>query len=352
MRRSACSPSMPMPSPGKWYDAKQQNTWSYNVAAGQVATDWNLNLVAIDPNNPPANLTTIQGWLPIEYANGATPPTLATNAPRKPYTYPSLNGNIDSPSDQALLLVRRLSESIRVGAAADHRSPTVAYDPNNPGTTMVSTDYSPQQMLTYIQTYIAQNTNAAASAAAGIPSSTTAPIPTGRQAFAGVRRVRADGQADRRYHGLQHFLTNLASIMTNWFTYTLRVTPAITSPIIQRARINWIQSFIWFGKLHRQHVPLRLFYGRGGSVVHARSRVGGTVWVDGQDGRHAVRQLAASGDTPDLTDPNATSLPFLRTSSLGSATAMPWYQLNGGNNEESSSEAIQSWWESSCWDRR
>src|SRR5262249_20625629 len=50
------------------------------------------------------------------------------------------------------------------------------------------------------------------------------------------------------------------------------------------------------------------------------------------------------GDTPDVTDPNAISLPFLRTFDpwLGHSYA-GGVSSGAGNNQESTSEAIQSW---------
>src|SRR5262249_13970970 len=75
-------------------------TWApYSAASGQVTTLWNLNTAAIDPNNPAAsqaargNLATLQGWLPIDYDDGASGLTLLTGANDQFLQFPSLNGN-------------------------------------------------------------------------------------------------------------------------------------------------------------------------------------------------------------------------------------------------------------------
>ena len=137
-------------------------TWAYSPIAGTVITTWNLNLVAIDPAHPPATLTTIQGWLPIDYTNGATGPTMVLNSSSQPEFYPDINGNIEMAVGSSFNIVQQtVGINFELALAADHWPPMQAYDPANPGTTTVSTDYSPQQMLTYIKTYIVANTNTA-----------------------------------------------------------------------------------------------------------------------------------------------------------------------------------------------
>src|SRR5262249_49493810 len=78
-----------------------KDTWDpHNAASGQITTRWALNTVAIDPNAPAAsqaaqgNLATIQGWLPIDYASGATGLTLMSDSSGQALRYPSLNGYI------------------------------------------------------------------------------------------------------------------------------------------------------------------------------------------------------------------------------------------------------------------
>jgi endoglucanase Acf2 len=321
-------------------------TWSYNAAAGQVVTNWNLNMVAIDPANPPSNLNTIEGWLPIDYSNGATPPTVITNASNQPYIYPSINGNIEF-SIGTSFAVTQTTTGINFELALPQiiGAPTVAYDPSNPTTTMVSTDYSPQQMLTYIQTYIQQNTNTAASQAAG-----TTILNYGNDTYWGGKPLQeyAEFALMAKQIGdvtdMNILVSNLATIMTNWFTYT----PGESQNYF--AYYPSAHALIGFNPAYgsENFTDNHFHYGYFTSAAGVLCMLD-PAWAAqyGSMAKMVAMQYANwlhPGDTPDLTDPNAESLPFLRTFE-------PWVGHSyaggtgsgGGNNQESSSEAIQSW---------
>src|SRR5262249_9675843 len=142
--------------------------------SGQITTHWTLNTVAIDPRAPGTtqaargNLATLQGWLPIDYASGARGPTMLRDTPSHALSYPSLNANIElamgatfpvSPPSARINLDPALPQTIS--------APTFTYPLAHPGTRTVPTDYDPEQMRTFLQTYIRQHTDAAATAAAG-----------------------------------------------------------------------------------------------------------------------------------------------------------------------------------------
>jgi endoglucanase Acf2 len=321
-------------------------TWTYSPIAGTVTTHWSLNLVAIDPNNPPATLSTIQGWLPIDYTNGATGPVMLTNASSGVAYYPSLNGNIEMSVGSSFNVVQT-TDGINFELALPQtiEAPAEPYDPTNPSTTMVSTDYSPQQMLSYIKTYISQNTNTAATASAG-----TTILNYGTDTYWGGKPLQEYAEfalmckqiGDVTDYNI--FLSNLTTFMTDWFTYT----PGETAHYF--AYYPGTHALIGFDPSYgSENFTDNMFhYGYFTAAAGVLAMLNPT-WASeyGQMAKMVAMQYANwlhPGDAPDVTDPNATSLPFLRTFE-------PWVGHSyaggtssaGGNNEESSSEAIQSW---------
>src|SRR5262249_40716740 len=204
-------------------------TWApYNAASGQVTTLWNLNTVAIDPNAPAAsqaargNLATLQGFLPIDYTSGASGLTLLTGANGQFLQFPSLNGNIRVAAGTSFAVSQQTNGiNFELALPQTINAPTFTYDPAHPGTTTVSTDYDPQQMRTFLQTYIQQHIDIAASATAaqtllvyGDDTYWAAKPLTAYAAYAATARQMGD-TAD-----LNISLNRLRRAMTDWFTST------------------------------------------------------------------------------------------------------------------------------------
>src|SRR5262249_15138482 len=204
-------------------------TWApYNAASGQITTLWNLNTVTIDPNAPAAsqaaqgNLATLQGFLPIDYTSGASGLTLLTGANGQFLQWVSLNGNIRVAAGTSFA-VSQQTDGINFELALPQtiNAPTFTYDPAHPGTTTVSTDYDPQQMRTFLQTYILQHIDAAASAAAGQTL-----LVYGNDTYWGGKPLQeyAEYALISRQTGdtadFNIFLNSLRRAMTDWLTYT------------------------------------------------------------------------------------------------------------------------------------
>ncbi len=330
-------------------------TWlPYNAASGQITLLWNLNTVAIDPNAPAGsqaaqgNLATIQGFLPIDYADGASGLTLVNGTSGQPLQYPSLNGNIELTIGTSFT-VNQPTDGINFDLALPQtiNAPTYTYDPANPGTTTVSTDYDPQQMQAFLQEYIQQNTDAAASAAAG-----TTILTYGNDTYWGGKPLQQDAEyalmakqiGDTTDYNI--LLSNLATFMTDWFTYT----PGTDTTSHYFAYYPSQHALIGFSPSYgsEDFTDNQLQYGYFTAAAGVLCLLDPT-WAS-QYG--AMAEMVAMeyanwlhpGDTPDVNDAAAGSLPFLRTFE-------PWIGHSyaggtgsgGGNNEESSSEAIQSW---------
>ena len=321
-------------------------TWTYSPTAGTVVTHWNLNLVPIDPAHPPASLTTIQGWLPLDYTNGATGPTMVPAASGGPEKYPTLNGNIEIAIGSSFN-VAQTTDGINFDLALPQTigAPVVAYDPTNPAATTVSTDYSPQQMLAYVHTYIAQNTNAAATAAAG-----TTILNYGADTYFGAKPLQEYAEfalmtkqmGDTADYNI--FLSNLTTFMTDWFTYTpgesahyfayYPGTHALIGFDPAYGSEDFTDNMFHYGYFTAAAGVLALLNPAWAAQYGSMAKMVAMQYADWQH----------PGDVPELNDPDAIDLPFLRTfepwvgHSYAGGTSSP-----GGNNEESSSEAIQSW---------
>ena len=140
------------------------------------------------------------------------------------------------------------------------------------------------------------------------------------------------------------FVSNLTTFMTDWFTYT----PGEANHYF--AYYPGTHALIGFNPSYgSENFTDNMFhYGYFTAAAGVLAMLNPT-WASqyGQMAKMVAMQYANwlhPGDTPDVNDPNAISLPFLRTFE-------PWVGHSyaggtgsgGGNNEESSSEAIQSW---------
>jgi endoglucanase Acf2/fibronectin type 3 domain-containing protein len=330
-------------------------TWDpYNAASGQITTHWNLNTVLLDPNAPAAsqaaqgNLATLQGWLPIDYDNGASGLNLLTGAGGQFLQFPSLNGNIRVAAGTSFA-VSQQTDGINFALALPQviGAPTYTYDPTNPTASTVSTDFDPQQMRTFLQTYIQQHIDTAASAAAGQTL-----LVYGNDTYWGGKPLQeyAEYALIARQMGdtadFNIFLNSLRRAMTDWLTYT----PGTDTTSHFFAYYPGSHALIGFnpGYGAEDFTDNHFHYGYTTVASGVLAMLDPTWGAEyGAMAKMIAMQYANwlhPGDTPDLTDPNAISLPFLRTFE-------PWIghsyaggtSSGAGNNQESTSEAIQSW---------
>jgi endoglucanase Acf2 len=330
-------------------------TWApYDAASGQITTLWTLNAVAIDPNAPAAsqaargNLATLQGFLPIDYTSGASGLTLLTGGNGQFLQFPSLNGNIRVAAGTSFA-VSQQTDGINFELALPQtiNAPTFTYDPAHPGTTTVSTDYDPQQMRTFLQTYIQQHVDAAASAAAGQTL-----LVYGNDTYWGGKPLQeyAEYALIARQLGdtpdFNIFLNSLRRAMTDWLTYT----PGTDTTSHFFAYYPGSHALIGFdpGYGAEDFTDNHFHYGYTTVAAGVLAMLDPTWGAEyGGMAKMVAMQYANwlhPGDTPDVNDPNAISLPFLRTFDpwLGHSYA-GGVSSGAGNNQESTSEAIQSW---------
>jgi endoglucanase Acf2 len=330
-------------------------TWDpYVAASGQITTRWNLNTVALDPNAPAAsqaaqgNFATIQGWLPIEYGYGASGLNPLVGDSGQALQYPSLNGFIQVAAGTSFA-VSQTTAGINFFLALPQtiNAPTFTYDPAHPDTTTVGTDFDPLQMRTFLQNYIREHTNAAESARLG-----TTILTYGNDTYWGGKPMQeyAEYALIAKQIGdtadFNVLLNNLRTFMTDWFTYD----PAQDATSHFFAYYPSTHALIGFSPAYgsEDFTDNHFHYG------YFTSAAGVLALLDPAWGAQygAMAKMVAMqyanwlhpGDPPDVNDPNAVSLPFLRTFE-------PWIGHSyaggtgsgGGNNQESTSEAIQSW---------
>jgi endoglucanase Acf2 len=330
-------------------------TWDpYNAASGQITTRWSLNNVAIDPNAPAraqaahGNFATIQGWLPVYYSTGASGLTLLNDGSGQPLQYSSLNGNIKVAVGTSFA-VSQATNGINFELALPQliNAPTFTYDPSNPDQTTVSTDFDPLQMRTFLQTYIKQHTDAAQSAQRG-----TTILTYGNDTYWGGKPMQEYAEyaliakqiGDTPDYNI--LLSNLRTFMTDWFTYD----PAHDTTSHFFAYYPGAHALIGFSPSYgsEDFTDNHFHYGYFTAAAGLLAMLDPT-WASqyGAMAKMVAMQYANwlhPGDPPDVNDPNASSLPFLRTFE-------PWIGHSyaggtgsgGGNNQESTSEAIQSW---------
>ncbi len=323
----------------------------YSAASGQITTLWNLNTVAIDPNAPTAsqaaqgNLATLQGFLPIDYDNGASGLNLLTNSAGQYLQFPSLNGDIRLTAGTSFA-VSQQTDGINFELALPQviGAPAFTYDPS---AAAVSTDFDPQQMRTFLETYIQQHIDTAASKAAGQTL-----LVYGNDTYWGAKPLQeyAEYALIARQMGdtadYTIFLNSLERAMTDWFTYT----PGTDTTSHYFVYYPGMHGLIGFscGYGSEDFTDNQLQYGYFTAAAGVLSMLDPTWALEyGAMAKMVAMEYANwvhPGGTPDLTDPNAMSLPFLRTFE-------PWVGHSyaggtgsgAGNNQESSSEAMQSW---------
>ena len=293
-------------------------TYNYDPVAGVVSTTWTLNTVALKTG---ASLQTIQGWLPQDYEDIVSGPTLIAGA-----LYPTIQGAIKISIGNVFTIGQK-STGINFLLAA----------PQSIGGT---SDYSSTQMTTFIHKYITDNTNAAASAAAGktILNYKTDTYWGGKnpQEFAEFTLMAKQIGDTADYNVL---LDNLRTCLTDWFTYT----PGEANRYF--AFYPGTEALIGFDPSYgSENFTDNMFhYGYFVAAAGVLAMLDST-WA-AQYGAMAtmVAKQYANWVRPTNTS-DVTSLPYFRTFEfwIGHSYAGGTGDARG-NNEESSSESIQSW---------
>jgi len=292
--------------------------FNYDAAAGSVNTTWSLNTQLLRAG---FSSDTIQGWLPQDYETMTNGPTLVPG-----YTYPTIQGAV----------------KIAVGHSFTFGTPTtgVNYLLAAPQSIGGVSDYVAGQMTTYIQKFITQHKNTAASNAAG-----TTILNYGDDTYWGGKSVQEVAEftlmakqiGDTADYTI--LLNNLRSMMTDWLTYT----PGEAAHYF--AYYPDAKALIGFnGSYGSENFTDGMFhYGYFTASAGVLATLDPT-WAAqyGQMAKMIAMEYANWNRADNSTD--AGSLPYLRTFE-------PWigHSYAGGtgdargNNEESSSESIQSW---------
>jgi hypothetical protein len=266
----------------------------------------------------------------------------------QPLQYSSLNGYIRVAVGTSFA-VSQATAGINFDLALPQviNAPTFTYDASDPAHTTVATDFDALQMRTFLQTYIRQHTNAAESARQG-----TTILTYGNDTYWGGKPMQeyaelaliAKQVGDQTDYTI--LLNNLRTFMTDWFTYD----PAHDTTSHFFAYYPGSHALIGFSPSYgsENFTDNHFHYGYFAAAAGVLALLDPT-WAAqyGAMAKMVAMQYANwlhPGDPPDVNDPNAISLPFLRTFEpwLGHSYA-GGTGSGGGNNQESTSEAIQSW---------
>ncbi|GHC03505.1 hypothetical protein GCM10007047_20130 [Cerasicoccus arenae] len=271
-------------------------SWSYNASDGYVRTNWTVVAEALKG----VNTTVLQGWIPHHYRETSND-LLFTG-----YSYITPRGKL------------KLSES----NTAEIDFPFMGILPNLPPPSQIggAHDYSPERMDFYLDQY-AERTDYGGDTYWGGKSLTQ---------FGDYMTIAGDLDSDN----LAALKASLTTALTDWFTYDGVETEKYF------ARYDNYKALVGFNESYgsSQFTDHHFHYGY---FTRAAALLG---FQDPQflaDYGEMVKLVAKQYANWDRTD---TNFPFLRTFD-------PWHghsyaggtSAGNGNNQESSSESIQSW---------
>lgn len=276
-----------------------QVAWSYSPTAGKVTTTWSLDTEALEG----ANLNTIQGWLPHHYRG-----TTHNLAFLSGLTYATPRGPMQSVIGRNGWQIEYVFEGLAPGLPL----PEALGKPN---------DFNPAILRSYLADY-AGDTSYGGDTYWGGKSLTQ---------FADYMLAAKQAGETEAYEELK---ASLEFALADWFTYT----PGETENYFA-AYENW-GAIVGFNDSYGSHefVDHHFHYGYF-------TRSAGLLAFEDADfaanyGPMAtlVAKQYANWDRADL------NFPFMRTFDLwGGHSYAGGFSSPGGNNQESSSEAIQSW---------
>lgn len=276
-----------------------QVSWSYSPAAGKVTTTWSLDTVALSGNN----LDTIQGWLPHHYRG-----TTHNLAFQSGITYATPRGPMRSVIG-------------RNGWQIDYPFEGIAPALPAPKVLGKANDFDPAILKKYLDDY------------AGVTTYGGDTYWGGKSLTQLADYMFAAKQAgnDEAYAALKE---TLRVALSDWFTYT----PGETENYF--ARYDRWKALVGFNDSYGSHefVDHHFHYGYFTRAAGLLAFEDPAFAADFGPMATLVAKQYANWDRADL------EFPFLRTFD-------PWaghsyaggFSSPGGNNQESSSEAIQSW---------
>ncbi|CAN5645553.1 hypothetical protein BH09PLA1_BH09PLA1_06030 [soil metagenome] len=272
--------------------------YSYDVAAGAISTTWD---VATDLLKPGASDQILQGWLPHNYRDISSGPATIAG-----YTYPTIYGTIRVSLGNSFTIVQPTNGLNFVLPA-----------PQQIGGT---SDFDPAKMAGWLNTYT---------------------LGTGSDSYGGQTTLSQAAQMtlmakqlnDPNYNRL---LTILRNGVTNWLTYQAGDNKFYTYYPRDHALIAYPPAF---GSEHYTDLHFHLGYMTSSAAVLAMLD---PTWA--QNYGAIATMVARSYANWDRAD---TSEPYLRTFNAwrghSYADGLGDSLGNQGNNQESVSEAVQSW---------
>ena len=272
--------------------------WSYDRTNGQVVTTWSLTTAPLKGSQT----STLQGWLPHHYR------TTQHSLVFKPYTYLTPRG------------VMKMAAGNQFQINYDFRG--IAPVPPAPQTTGLPNDYAASRMTNYLLNFAAGHPhNVGDSYGAGKEMGVSA------QYMSFARQLGMTNQAAQLAAGLR-------GIITNWFAYT----PGETNYFFARYD-NW-RALIGFPPGYGSEAFNDNHFHYGYFLV-------ATALLGMED----TNFLSEFGPMAKLVakeyanwDRSDTSFPFLRTFDIWEGHSWAGgFGSGGGNNQESSSEAMNSW---------
>jgi autotransporter-associated beta strand protein len=276
--------------------------WTYSAAAGQVATTWNLATQALVPG---ASTDTLQGWLPDDYQDIVSGPPLVSG-----YQYVSINGPI-------LLSVGHSFTIVQPTAGLNFMLPA----PQSIGGTA---DYNAAQMAYYLQQEVTTS--------AGKPV-------YGNDTYWGGKDLQQYAEYALMAQQLGSptyatYVNALKTALTDWFTYT----PGETAHYF--AYYPDAKALIGFNPSYgsEDFTDNHFHYG------YFTSSAGVLALLNPQWAQQYGAMATMVAEQYANWDRSNTQFPFLRTFDPWSGHSYAGGMGDGrGNNQESTSEAIQSW---------
>lgn len=272
--------------------------WNYNATNGAVSTTWTMTTELLKAG---ATDAVVQGWLPHNYRDIKGGPTLLANA-----QYATIQGPVKLSVGKSFTVVQPTNGVNFVLPA-----------PKSIGGT---SDYNAQQMATYLAGYNKNYKSASDTYWGGKTLQETAEL-----------TLMAQQLNDPNYARL---LGNLKTAVTDWLTYSPGETAFFYAKYAKdKALVGFNPSF---GS--EKFVDHHFHYGYLTSAAGVLAMLDPAFADDYGAMAKLVAKEYANWDRAD------TSLPFLRTFEPWSGHSYAGGLGDGrGNNQESTSEAIQSW---------
>ena len=271
-------------------------TWSHDPVQGVVNTTWNITTTSLKGTN----LDTIQGWLPHPYR------TTAHALSFQPQTYLTPRGVMKCATGHAFQIAFPFKGMVPVLPA-----PPVA---------AVANPYQPARMATYMNQFN--------------PGSMIGDTYWGGKALAFCAQNMARAQQMGDAANYNRLRSALKTALTNWFTYT----PGETNGYFTTYP-NW-HAFIGFDASYGSQAfnDLHFHYGYFAVAGATLGMCDPQFMADYGPMLKAIAKCYGNWDRAD------TSEPFLRTFDIWAGHSNAGGLSSGnGNNQESSSEAMQSW---------